>query len=148
MATAMQCVAKAKSFLGYSESNGKAQKYIIRPWNTWAGRNVNCKTTPWCQIYVGSVLHQMKVSYTKTAGCKQAIDYYKSIKKWKSNKVKPKCGYQIFVNGHKHTGIVVQVHDNDLLYISGNCSNTVKYTRIYNYKGKSSIDGYGVPKYN
>lgn len=142
-----QCISKAKSFYNYSESNGKAQRYIIRPWNKWTGRNVNCKVTPWCQIYVGSVLHQCKVPYTKTAGCSQAIKYFKDKKRWKSNKSKPQKGYQIFVNGHRHTGLVTSVSGDYLTYISGNISNSVRYSKI-KYKNNSKIDGYGLPLYD
>lgn len=146
MATAETCIKKAKSFYGYSEGNGKAQKYVIRPWNAWTGRHVNCKTTAWCQIYVGSVLHQCKVSYTKTAGCKQAITYYKDAKRWKTNKSKPQIGWQIFVNGHKHTGLVVAVTSTSVKYISGNSRNAVRYSTI-KWKSNKNIDGYGIPKY-
>ena len=147
----MQTVRKkAKSFYNYSESNGKAQKYIIRPWNKWTGRSVNCKVTPWCQIFVGSVMHQCKATYTKTSGCKQAIDWYKSKKRWKARSAKPKVGYQIFVNGHKHTGLITSVDSKKkgyLIYISGNCNNAVKYSSI-KYTSNKKIDGYGIPYYS
>lgn len=146
MATVSTVIKKAKSFYGYSESNGKAQKFVISPWNSWTKRHVNCKVTPWCQIFVGSVMHQCKVTYTKTAGCKQAIAWYKDHKKWKGKTSKPVAGYQIFVNGHKHTGIVVSVSGDYLKYISGNSSNAVRYSTI-KWKSNKKIDGYGIPNY-
>ena len=145
MATVSTVIKKAKSFYGYSESNGKAQKFVIRPWNKWVHRSVNCKTTPWCEIYVGSVLHQCKVPYTKTAGCKQAASYYKKAKRWKSKSVTPSVGDQVFVKGYAHTGIVTKVTTSTITYISGNCSNAVRYSTI---KRSGKIDGYGRPRYS
>lgn len=145
MATVSTVIKKAKSLYGCKESNGTAQAKVIRPWNKWTGRSVSCKTTPWCQIYVGSVMHQCKVSYTKTAGCKQAASYYKKAKRWKSKSGAPSVGDQVFVKGYVHTGIVTKVTTSTITYISGNCSNAVRYSTI---KRSGKIDGYGRPRYS
>ena len=145
MATVSTVVKKAKSFYGCKESNGTAQAKVIRPWNKWTGRSVSCKTTLWCQIYVGSVMHQCKISYTKTSVCKQAALYYKKAKRWKSKSATPSVGDQVFVKGYAHTGIVTKVTTSTITYISGNCSNAVRYSTI---KRSGKIDGYGRPRYS
>lgn len=148
MATSATVIKKAKSLYGCKESNGTAQAKVIRPWNKWTGRSINCKTTKWCQTYCGSVIGaQCKVPYTKTNGCKQAAAYYKKIKRWKSKTTKPSVGDQIFVKKYNHTGIVTKVTAYYVTYISGNLSNAVRYSTI-KWKNNSKIDGYGRPRYS
>ena len=82
MAKASQCKKKWVSWRGYSESNGKAQKYIIEPWNKATGCKANCKKNPWCAIAVASNLIQIKASgYSKASTCKKQKEYYKKHKR-------------------------------------------------------------------
>lgn len=147
---AADAVKKVTSWLGYSESNGKADKYIIKPWDKWVGRKLTSKT-PWCQITCSSCLHQSSVPTTKTSGCKQAVAYYKKIKRWKKAGSKPSIGSQIFYDfsGKRkkptHTGLCVSVSGSTITVIEGNKSNKVGRRKI-SYKSKY-IYGIGVPKY-
>lgn len=154
MATAAQARAKFKSWNGYSESNGKAQKYIIKPWNKKVKRNVNCKTTPWCAIATASCLIQVGVKTLCTsAGCTQQMKWYKSKKRWKNRGVTPKVGWLVFYDfKHKgnptHTGMVTSVNTKKKGYmyaIEGNKSNKVGY-RLISYNSKDIL-GYGLPYY-
>lgn len=149
--TSAQVRAKAHSWLGYGEANGKAQKYIIRPWNRWVHRSVNCKTTPWCQIFMSSLLHQCSVSTSASAGCYQAMKWYKARKRWKSRGVKPSAAWQVFYDFKgkgkpTHTGIVYSISGSYITCIEGNKSNTTGKRKI-RYDSKSIL-GFGIPKYS
>lgn len=150
--TAKEAVAKFKSWNGYSESNGKAQKYIMKPYNKISGRSLNVKTTPWCQIAVVSCLYQAGVKkYYITAGCKQAMNWYKNKKKWKAKSTKPQIGWQVFYDfkgkgNPTHTGIVTAVSGNTVTVYEGNKSNKVG-ARKFNYKTYKYLLGWGVPYY-
>ena len=151
--TAKAAAAKFKSWNGYSESNGKAQKYIMRPYNKISGRNLNVKTTPWCQIAVVSCLYQAGVKkYYITAGCKQAMNWFKKKKHWKAKSTKPQVGWQVFYDfkgkgNPTHTGLVVAVSGNTVTVYEGNKSNKVG-ARKFNYKSYAKyLVGWGVPFY-
>lgn len=143
-----------KSWNGYSESNGKAQKYIIKPYNKISKRNLNCKTTPWCQIAVVSCLYQAGVKkYYITSGCLQALNWYKKKKRFKKRGVKPQVAWQVFYdfkgNGKPtHTGLITSVDYKKKGYIyviEGNKDNKVGYRHI-SYKSKNIL-GFGLPYY-
>lgn len=145
-----------KSWNGYSEANGKAQKYIMKPYNKISGRSLNVKTTPWCQIAVVSCLYQAGVKkYYITSGCTQAMNWYKKKGRFKKRGVVPQVGWQVFYNfkdsstsKSTHTGIITSVNYKKKGYIyviEGNKSNKVGYRHIkYNSK---SIVGFGLPYY-
>ena len=144
-----------KSWNGYSESNGKAQKYIMKPYNKISGRSLNVKTTPWCQISVVSCLYQAGVKkYYITSGCTQAMNWYKKKGRFKKRGTTPKVGWQVFYNfkdsstsKSTHTGLVTSVNTKTgyMYVIEGNKSNKVGYRHIkYNSK---SIVGFGLPYY-
>ena len=144
-----------KSWNGYSESNGKAQKYIMKPYNKISGRSLNVKTTPWCQISVVSCLYQAGVKkYYITAGCTQAMNWYKKKGRFKKRGTTPQVGWQVFYNfkdsstsKSTHTGLVTSVNKKTgyMYVIEGNKSNKVGYRHIkYNSK---NIVGFGLPYY-
>ena len=147
---AADAVKLINSWIGYSESNKKADKYIIKPWDKWVKRALTSKT-PWCQITCSSCLHQSSVPTTKTSGCKQAVAYYKSIKRWKKAGSKPSVGSQIFYDfsGKRkkptHTGLCIAVSGTTMTVVEGNKSDAVGKRKI-SYKSKY-IYGIGVPKY-
>ena len=154
MATAAQARDKFKSWNGYSESNGKAQKYIVQPWNKKTGRSVNCKTTPWCAITTASCLIQVGVTKLSTsAGCTQQMDWYKSKKRWKNRGVKPQVGWLVFYDFKgkgkpTHTGMITSVNYKKKGYIyviEGNKNNKVGYRHI-SYTSKNIL-GFGLPYY-
>ena len=145
---------KFKSWNGYSESNGKAQKYIVNPYNKISGRHLNCKSTAWCQIAVVSCLYQSGVKkYYITSGCLQALNWYKKKKRYKARGVKPQIAWQVFYDFKHtgkptHTGIVTSVDSKKKGYmyvIEGNKSNKVAYRHI-SYKSKDIL-GFGLPYY-
>lgn len=154
--TAQDARALFKSWNGYSEANGKAQKYIMKPYNKISGRNLNVKTTPWCQISVVSCLYQAGVKkYYITSGCTQAMNWYKKKGRFKKRGVVPQVGWQVFYNfkdsstsKSTHTGIITSVNYKKKGYIyviEGNKSNKVGYRHIaYNSK---NIVGFGLPYY-
>ena len=61
MSSQSTMAGKMNSWVGYSESNGKAQKYIMKPYNKLTKRSLNVKTTAWCQITTVSADYQTKV---------------------------------------------------------------------------------------
>ena len=155
MATAEKARLKFKSWNGYSESNGKAQKYIVDPWNKYMGMKVNCKKTAWCAITTASCLKQVGVKkLSMSAGCTTQMKWYKAKKRWKNRGIKPQVGWLVFYdfkgNGTAtHTGMVTSVDYKKKGYmyvIEGNKGNQVAYRHI-SYSSKSIL-GYGLPYYN
>lgn len=145
---------KFKSWNGYSESNGKAQTYIMKPYNKLTGRKLNVKTTPWCQIAVVSCFYQCKTvkKYSTTSGCTQQLKWYKSRKRFKKRGTKPSVGWQVMYNfkdssttKSTHTGLVISVSGSYCTVIEGNKSNKVG-TRKIKWNSKSIV-GFGVPYY-
>ena len=144
-----------KSWKGLNETtkHAQTQKKIINPYNKISGRHLDCKTTPWCQIAVVSCLYQAGLKkYYVTAGCKQAMNWYKNKKRWKGKSTKPAVGYQVFYDfkgkgNPTHTGLVVAVSGNIVTVYEGNKGNAVG-VRKYNYKTYTKyIVGYGQPYY-
>ena len=156
MATAADARKLFKSWNGYSETNGKAQKYIVDPWNKKMKRKVSCKTTAWCAITTASVMIQCKVNVTGnglSAGCTQQMKWYKSKKRFLSKGHMPKVGYLVFYNWDKktdtaqHTGMVTSISKNGGYVIEGNKADKVGYRKIGNFKTNPYIIGFGVPPY-
>ena len=148
MAKASQCKKKWVSWRGYSESNGKAQKYIIEPWNKATGCKANCKKNPWCAIAVASNLIQIKASgYSKASTCKTQKEYYKKHKRWISVGTRPQIGDVIFVTGHEGSVTSTSANGTATFY-SGNCKNST-LPSTFNWKkgtwGSKKVLGYGRP---
>ena len=152
--TVSEAVALFKSWKGLNETtkHAQTQKKIINPYNKISGRKLDCKTTPWCQIAVVSCLYQAGLKkYYVTAGCKQAVSWYKNKKRWKAKSAKPQVGWQIFYDfkgkgSPTHTGLVIAVSGNTVTVEEGNKSNAVG-PRKFNYKTYKYIYGYGQPYY-
>ena len=143
-----------KSWKGYSESNGKAQKYIMRPYNKLTKRSLNVKSCPWCQIAVVSCMYQSKSvsKYTKTSGCLQALNWYKSKKRYKKRGVTPSLAWQVFYDFKgkgkpTHTGVIISINKTKktITVAEGNKSNAVGY-RTISWNSKYIL-GYGLPYY-
>ena len=133
-----------------TESNGKADRYIIAPWNKKMHRHVSSKTTKWCAITVASCLMQIKAAgYSKSSTCKNQKAYFKNHNRFFKPGTKPRRGDVLFITGHE--GIITCVRTNGTgAYISGNSSNAVRLGS-FNWKtgkcGKRAIQGYGRPIY-
>ena len=150
---------KIQSWNGYSEAvkDGRAQKYIVKPYNKLTGRKLTVKT-PWCQITVVSDFYQTKscTKYTTTAGCTQAMKWAKNKKRFKKRGTKPKLGWQVFYNFKNpksttrstHTGLVIGHKGSDKIIVKeGNAGSPghVK-SRTISYNSKYII-GFGIPYY-
>ena len=148
-------ISKAKSFLGASESNGKAQARVLRPYNKLTGRSLNVKTCPWCQIFIVSCEYQsksVKAGYCKSSGCLQALNWYKKKKRYKKRGVTPSLAWQVLYDFKgkgkpTHTGLIVKVNKSKktITVIEGNKSNKVAY-RTISWNSKYIL-GYGLPYY-
>ena len=101
--TASQAVKKIRSWHGYSEADGRADRYIVKPWGRWTGNTkATAKKNPWCQITVSECLHSVSVSTSKSAGCTQAMKWYKARKRWKANGATPKAQKRSRPHGTLH----------------------------------------------
>ena len=156
--SASDAIRLIRSWNGYSESNGKADRYIVKPWGRWTGNTkVSAKKTPWCQITVSECLHKSKVSTSSSAGCTQAMKWYKARKRWKKHGTTPKPGWQVFYhfkqkNGKRksvpgHTGLCISVSTKTgiMKVQEGNHHNSCS-VRTIRFKS-ADILGFGVPPY-
>lgn len=157
MTSAEKNAAKMKSFDGASEKNGRAQKEIMAPYNKLTKRKLNVKTTPWCQITTVSADYQTKTckKYPTTAGCKQAVAWYKKNKRWRKKGSAPTVGEQPFYDFKRkkakkptHTGRVISVNTKKHTCVveEGNTHNSTK-KRCFNYLTYSYLLGFGRPIY-
>ena len=135
-----------KSWKGLKEGP-VVDKKIIDPWNKVMHRSVKSKSTPWCAITVASCYIQCKLSgFSKSAGVKQQMAYYKKYKRFIARGKRPAGGDVIFLTGHE--GIVTSTsYTGAGKYIAGNTSNMVKECSFNWKKPASSIKGYGRPIY-
>lgn len=156
MATAAKARSKFKSWNGYSESNGKAQKYIVDPWCKYMGMKISCKNHAWCAIAVASCLYQVGVKKrSMSAVCKVQMKWYKDKKRYHARgSYAPKIGDIVFYDfkgeGYAtHVGMVTSVNYKKKGYIyviEGNKSNKVGYRHI-SYTSKSIL-GFATPYYS
>lgn len=156
MATAAKARSKFKSWNGYSESNGKAQKYIVDPWCKYMGMKISCKNHAWCAIAVASCLYQVGVKKrSMSAVCKVQMKWYKDKKRYHARgSYVPKVGDIVFYDfkgeGYAtHVGMVTSVNYKKKGYIyviEGNKSNKVGYRHI-SYTSKSIL-GFATPYYS
>ena len=153
MATgAAACNAKFKSWNNYSEANGKAQKYIITPYNKRTGRHLTTKVA-WCQI--AAIEAQLQSNSVKkayiTSGCKQSANWYKQKKRWKARGVTPGVGYQVFYCFPDKKGKRKTTPKTGYMFVrEGNIKRGSKSDRVWYRKIKyKSVDvlGFGIPFY-
>jgi len=157
MSSVSKSVAKVRSFDGASERNGRAQKEIGNPYSKCVGYKVNVKKTPWCQIMTVAADYITKTvkKFTTTAGCKQALRWYKNKKRYYKKGVTPKVGDQPFYDFKRkkassptHTGRIISVNTKNHTCVAeeGNTSNTTKKRR-FNYLTYKYLLGFGRPLY-
>lgn len=152
MATVNQACNLMKKWLKMpcTESNGKADRYIIAPWNRATGCHATASKNPWCAITVSSCLKQIKAAgFSMSSTCKNQKAYFKKHKRFFKPGTKPRRGDVLFITGHE--GVITCVRTNGTgAYISGNSSNAVRLGS-FNWKtgkcGSRKIQGYGRPIY-
>ena len=164
--TAAQAIAKVKSWHGLKEG-AQADAKIVKPWGKWTGnKKASSKKNPWCQITCSQCLHSVSVGTSASAGCTQAMKWYKARKRWKANGSTPKAGWQVFYHFKKkkwdkklkkyvyyrskypgHTGVCISVNTKTgyMKVEEGNKQNKVG-TRTIKYKS-ADVLGFGIPPY-
>ena len=158
-AGATACNKKFASWNGYTEKDGRVQKYIISDYNKRTKRHLNCKTTPWCQI--AAIEAQLQSSSVKrayiTSGCKQSKAWYVSNGRWKKRGTKKLAlGWQVFYSfpnkkGKRssvpvHTGIIYGIKGAYIYVREGNMGSGRVGGRKIKYNS-ADINGFGVPYY-
>ena len=138
----MQTVRKKfKSWNGIKEG-AKCDRVIISPWNTKTHRHCKSTSTPWCAIYIASGLLQCNVKkLSLSAGCKQQYNFYKKYGRIHKT---GKTGDIVFIGTSFSHITHMGYRTSSTYYISGNCNNRVKYSRI---KG-AKILCYATPFYS
>lgn len=159
-ATANEVLNVARSWMGYSEDNGKF-KAILDTYNSHKplARGVKMLASyPWCACFVSACA--IKAGATDMIGtecsCTKFIEIFKKKGIWNEDgKVKPQVGDIIIFNWDDstqpndgeadHIGIVEQVYSDTLVCIEGNYNNAVG-RRTINI-GWGYIRGYARPRY-
>ena len=150
----------ARSWLGYSESNGK-HKTIIDLYNSHAplARGYKVKyTDSWCDTFVSAcAIKAGAVDIIGTeCGCERHIDIFKQKGIWiEDGRTKPQVGDIILFNWDDstqdndgfadHIGFVEQQYGNTIVCIEGNMDNKVGRRTIN--VGWGYIRGFARPKY-
>lgn len=158
--TANKVLDVARSWLGYSEANGK-HKEIINAYNAHKplARGYKMKATDsWCDCFVSAcAIKAGAVDLIGTeVGCDKHIAIFKKKGVWiEDGTIKPKVGDIIFFNwddstqgndgAADHVGIVEQVYNNTIVCIEGNYNDKVARRTIN--VGWGYIRGYARPKY-
>lgn len=160
MATAKQVLEVAKSWLGYSEFNGKF-KEILEVYNSHKplARGYTIKPTDeWCDAFVSAVA--IKAGATDIigteVGCEKHIAIFKEKGIWiEDGQITPRAGDLILFNwdssstvndGYSdHIGYVEAVHGNMITCIEGNKGGIVAHRTIP--VGWGYIRGFARPNY-
>lgn len=160
MPTAAQVVAAARTFLGFSEANGK-HKQIIDYYNSKrpAGSYKMTYADPWCDAFVSVIA--MKTNgqgiIGVQVGVQKHIDIFKQKGIWHENgKETPQVGDILTYNwddstqpndGYAdHIGFVSGVSNGMITVIEGNYNDAVKERKIA--VGNGYIRGFARPKYD
>lgn len=158
--TAQDLINVMKSWIGYSEANGKhrqiidlynshkplARGYAVRYTDSW------CDTT----VSAAAIKAGMVDLIGTECGCEQHIQIFKAKGIWiEDGTITPKPGYIILYNwgdrtqpndGYAdHIGVVEAVNGKTITVIEGNADNQVKRRSIP--VGWGYIRGYAAPKY-
>lgn len=159
-ATAQDVLNVARSWIGYSEANGKYMD-IINVYNNHKplARGYKLKAdSSWCDAFVSAcAIKAGAVDIIGTeCGCQKHIDIFKKKGIWhEDGRIKPKVGDIILFNWDDstqgndgwadHIGFVEQVNGNTIITIEGNMSEKVGRRTIN--VGWGYIRGYARPKY-
>lgn len=160
-ATANEVLDIARSWLGYSEANGK-HKEIVDVYNSHKplARGYKAKyTSAWCDIFVSAcAIKAGAVDIIGTeVGCEKHIAIFKKKGIWiEDGSQKPIVGDIILFNwddstqsnngGADHIGFVEQVYGNTIVCIEGNIDNKVARRKIN--VGWGYIRGFARPNYD
>lgn len=160
-AKASDVLSIARSWIGYSESNGK-HKEILKVYNAHKplARGYKIKPTDaWCDAFVSAcAIKAGAVNLIGTeVGCEEHIAIFKKKGIWiEDGSIKPQVGDIILFNwddstqtndGHAdHIGIVEQQYGNTIVCIEGNYNNAVGRRTIN--VGWGYIRGFARPKYD
>lgn len=150
----------ARSWIGYSESNGKYKK-IVDIYNSHKplARNYKLKyTDSWCDGFVSACAIESGMTdlIGTEVSCEKHITIFKKKKIWiEDGSIKPKVGDIILFNwddstqpndgNSDHIGIVEQVYGNTIVCIEGNYNNAVGRRTIN--VGWGYIRGFARPNY-
>lgn len=159
-ATVNDVLNVARSWIGYSEANGKFVE-ILDVYNSHKplARGYKIKTTDeWCDAFVSAVaIKAGAVDLIGTeVGCEKHIEIFKQKGIWiEDGTVKPQVGDIILFNwddtvqpnngGADHIGIVEQQYGNTIVCIEGNRNEAVARRTIN--VGWGYIRGFARPKY-
>jgi len=164
MATAQDIINVVKSWIGYSEANGK-HKRIVDIYNAYgakAGYPRGYKvpySVPWCDVTVSAAFIQagaVDLIGGVECGVEEHIQIFKRAGIWiEDGTITPKPGYIICYNWDQygqpndgyadHIGIVEAVKDGMITIIEGNYNDAVQRRQIK--VGWEYIRGYAAPKY-
>lgn len=158
--TANDVLKVARSWIGYSEKNGKF-KEILNVYNAYKplARKYKIKTTDeWCDAFISAcAIKAGAVDLIGTeVGCEKHIAIFKQKDIWiEDGRVKPQVGDIILFNwddstqgndgAADHIGIVEQQYGNTIVCIEGNLNGCVSRRTIN--VGWGYIRGFARPKY-
>ena len=155
--TAKAVLDVARSWIGYSETNGK-YKEILKLYNDKTSGYDMKNTDAWCDCFVSAVA--IKAGATDIigteVGCERHIDIFKKLGIWlEDGTITPQVGDIILFNWDDgtqpndgfadHIGFVEAVNGKVITCIEGNISESVGRRNIY--VGWGYIRGYARPKY-
>ena len=156
--TAKAVLDVARSWIGYSEANGK-YKEILKLYNDKTSGYDMKNTDAWCDCFVSAVA--IKAGATDIigteVGCERHIDIFKKLGIWlEDGTITPQVGDIILFNWDDgtqpndgfadHIGFVEAVNGNVITCIEGNISESVGRRTIK--VGWGYIRGYARPKYS
>lgn len=160
-ATANKVLGVARSWIGYSESNGKF-KEILDVYNSHKplARGYKLKSTDhWCDGFVSACAIKAGAAdiIGTEVGCEKHVAIFKEKGIWiEDGKIKPQVGDIILYNwddstqpnngASDHIGYVEQVYGNTIVVIEGNMSGKVGRRTIN--VGWGYIRGFARPKYD